>query len=200
MSTKTKVDRGTLHTVTDSDDPSTGSWRFFLWWMLAFLGFPLGGLVAFVLVGSVEGVVSGALGGALAGAVIGAAQWLVLRRYMRVGPEWILATALGVTIGDALGALLTGAGTGIGALLIIGLATGVAVGLLQWGLALRGRLLRARLWPPVVAMAWPVGWTVTWAFGIDVERGFFVFGASGALVFAAITGLAMLLMLRGRTR
>jgi hypothetical protein len=27
-----------------------------------------------------------------------------------------------------------------------------------------------------------------------------VFGASGALVFAAITGLAMLLMLRGRTR
>jgi hypothetical protein len=27
-----------------------------------------------------------------------------------------------------------------------------------------------------------------------------VFGATGALVFAAITGLAMLLMLRGRTR
>ena len=200
MSTNTKEDRGTKDIMTDSDDPRAGGWRFFLWWMLAFLGFPLGGLVAFVLVGSVEGVVSGALGGALAGAVIGAAQWLVLRRYMRVGPEWILATALGVTIGDALGALLTGAGTGIGALLIIGLATGVAVGLLQWGLALRGRRLRARLWPPVVAIAWPLGWTVTWAFGIDVERGYFVFGASGALVFAAVTGLAMLLMLRGRTR
>src|SRR3712207_1331216 len=51
--------------------------------MLAFLGFPLGGLVALTLVGSVEGAVSGALGGALAGAVIGAAQWLVLRRYLR---------------------------------------------------------------------------------------------------------------------
>jgi hypothetical protein len=200
VSTKIKEDRGTKHTVTNRADPSTVGWRFFLWWMLAFLGFPLGGLLALVLVGSVEGVVSGALGGALAGAVIGAAQWLVLRRYLRVGPEWILATALGVAIGDAIGALLTGAGTGIGALLIIGLATGVAVGLLQWGLALRGQLLRARLWPPVVAIAWPVGWTVTWAFGIDVERGFLVFGASGALVFAAITGLAMLLMLRGRTR
>jgi hypothetical protein len=184
--------------VTDTEDPSTGGWRFFLWWMLAFLGFPLGGFLALVLVGSVEGVVSGALGGALAGAVIGAAQWLVLRRYMRVGPEWILATAFGLAIGDALGALLTGAGTGIGALLIIGLATGVAVGLLQWGLALRGRLLRASLWPLVVAIAWPVGWTVTWAFGIDVERGYFVFGSSGALIFAAITGLAMLLMLRSR--
>jgi hypothetical protein len=186
--------------VSDSAAPRAGGWRFFLWWMLAFLGFPLGGLLALVVVGSVEGVVSGALGGALAGAVIGAAQWLVLRRYMRVGPEWILATALGVAIGDALGALLTGAGTGIGALIITGLATGVAVGLLQWGLALRGRLPLASLWAPVVAIAWPVGWTVTWAFGIDVERGFLVFGASGALVFAALTGFAMLLMLRGRIR
>jgi hypothetical protein len=186
--------------VSDSDAPRAGEWRFFLWWMLAFLGFPLGGFLALVVVGSMEGMVSGALGGALAGAVIGAAQWLVLRRYMRVGPEWILATALGVAIGDALGALLTGAGTEIGDLLIIGLATGVAVGLLQWGLALRGRLLHASLWPLVVAIAWPVGWTVTWAFGIDVERGYFVFGASGALVFAVLTGLAMLLMLRSQLR
>jgi hypothetical protein len=185
--------------VTDSDEPRAGGWRFFLWWMLAFLGFPLGGLLALVLVGSVEGAASGALGGALAGAVIGAAQWLVLRRYLRVGPEWVLATALGVAIGDALGALLTGAGTGIGALLITGLATGVAVGLLQWGLFLRGRLLVASLWVPVVAIAWTLGWTVTWATGVDVERGYYVFGALGALVFAAVTGLAMLLMLRGRT-
>src|ERR671913_1532000 len=100
--------------VSDSTEPRAAGWRFLLWWMLTFLGFPFGGLLALVLVGSVEGVVSGALGGALAGAVIGAAQWLVLRRYMRVGPEWILATALGVAIGDALGVLLTGAGTGIG--------------------------------------------------------------------------------------
>jgi hypothetical protein len=200
VSTTTNEDRGTKHTVTDSGEPRAAEWRFFVWWMLAFLGFPLGGVLALLVVGSVEGVVSGALGGALAGAVIGAGQWLVLRRYLRVGPEWILATALGVAIGDALGALLAGAGTGIGDLLIIGLATGVVVGLLQWGLFLRGRLLLASLWPPVVAIAWPVGWTVTWAFGIDVERGYYVFGATGALVFAAITGLAMLLMLRGPSR
>jgi len=186
--------------VSDSDDPRAGGWRFFLWWMLAFLGFPLGGLLALLLVGPVDGAVSGALGGALAGVVIGAAQWLVLRRYLRLGPEWILATALGVAIGDALGALLTGAGTGIGALLITGLATGIATGLLQWGLFLRDRVLAASLWVPVVAITWPLGWTVTWAAGVDVERGYYVFGASGALVFAALTGLAMLLMLRGRTR
>jgi hypothetical protein len=186
--------------VTVSDEPSAVGWRFFLWWMLAFLGFPLGGELALVLVGSVDGVASGALGGALAGAVIGAAQWLVLRRYMWVGPEWILATALGVALGDGLGALLAGAGTEIGDLLITGLATGVAVGLLQWGLVLRGRLLVASLWPLVVAIAWPIGWMVTWAAGIDVERGYYVFGSTGALVFAAITGAAMWLMLRGSSR
>jgi hypothetical protein len=124
--------------VSDSADPRAGGWRFFLWWMLAFLGTPVGGELALIVVGPVEGAVSGALGGALAGSVIGAAQWLALRRHLRVGPEWILATALGVAIGDALGALLTGAGTGIGALLITGLVTGVAVGLLQWGALLAG--------------------------------------------------------------
>jgi hypothetical protein len=39
----------------------------------------------------------------------------------------------------------------------------------------------------------------TWVIGIDVERGYYAFGASGALIFAALTGMAMLLMLRGRT-
>jgi hypothetical protein len=186
--------------VSDNDDPRTGGgWRFFLWWMLTFLGFPLGGFLALLLVGSVEGVLSGALAGALAGAVIGAAQWLVLRRYLKVGPGWILATALGVAIGDGVGALLTGAGTEIGALLITGLATGVAAGLLQWAL-IRGRVRAANLWLPVVAAAWPVGWTVTWSIGVDVERGYAVFGSTGALVFTTITGLAMLFLVSGRTR
>jgi hypothetical protein len=43
--------------VSDSDDPRAGGWRFFLWWMLAFLGFPLGGLLALVVVGAMEGLV-----------------------------------------------------------------------------------------------------------------------------------------------
>ena len=89
--------------MTASDGLGAVGWRFFLWWMLAFLGFPLGGLLALMVAGPVEGAVSGALGGALAGAVIGAAQWLVLRRYLRVGPEWILATALGVESAMPLG-------------------------------------------------------------------------------------------------
>ena len=88
--------------------------RFFVLWMLTFLGFPLGGTLALLVVGSVEGPADGAVGGALAGAVLGAAQWLVLRGRLAVGPLWILATALALGLGDAAGAALTGAGTRIG--------------------------------------------------------------------------------------
>lgn len=169
--------------------------RFFLFWMLAFLGVPLGGLLAILVVGSIEGVLSAALAGALAGAVIGAAQFLALRGRSRVGPGWVLVTALGLAIGNTVGASLTGAGTSLGALIVTGVAAGVSVGLAQWML-LRRRVAAAILWTPVVAAAWPIGWTVTWSVGVDVERGYAVFGASGALVFAAITGAAMLLLTR----
>jgi hypothetical protein len=60
--------------VTDSDEPSTFRWRFFLWWMLAFLGLPLDGLLALMLVASVDGVTSGAVAGGSAGTVIEAIQ------------------------------------------------------------------------------------------------------------------------------
>lgn len=174
-------------------------WRFFLWWMLAFLGFPAGGLLAVLVVGSIGGLVTGALAGALAGAIIGTAQWLVLRRYSGIGPAWIGATALSMAVGDGLGALFTGVGTEIGALVTTGLVTGVAVGLLQWAV-LRGHLQAAGLWVPVSIVAWPVGWTVTWSIGVDVERGYAVFGSSGAITFAAITGVTMLFLLRGPPR
>jgi hypothetical protein len=104
-----------------------------------------------------------------------------------------------LALGDGVGAALTGAGTTIGDLLVTGLVSGVAVGLVQ-GALLWGRVRVAGLWPFVVALAWPLGWMVTWAVGVDVGRGYAVFGSTGALVFAAITGAAMLLIIRGRDR
>lgn len=169
--------------------------RFFLFWMLAFLGFPLGGLLAALTVGPIDGPLSAALAGAMAGLVIGTAQFLVLRRRPGIGPVWIFATALGLAAGDALGVAVTGAGTSLGALIVTGTAAGACVGAAQWTL-LRRRGATASWWLPVVALAWPIGWTVTWAIEVDVERGYAVFGASGALVFAAITGTAMMLLTR----
>jgi len=166
--------------------------RFFLLWMCTFLGFPIGGALAVSIFGPVDGVASGALGGALAGTVIGTAQWLVLRGRAGVEALWVPATAVGLGVGDAVGAGLTGAGTGIGSLLVTGGASGLAVGLLQWTV-LKEHARRAALWPAVVSVSWPAGWAVTWAIGVDVERGYAVFGSTGALLFAAITGAALLL-------
>ncbi len=174
-------------------------WSFVAWWMLAFLGFPLGGLLAIEVVGAIDGPARAALAGFLAGSVIGAAQWLVLRRYLRISTWWVVATAAGLASGNAIGAVMTGAGTELGDLVLTGLAAGVAVGLAQWTL-LSAHLRIAILWPLVVTIAWPIGWTVTWAAGVDVERGYAVFGATGALVFAALTGTAMWLLMRGTAR
>src|SRR5215210_9074131 len=167
--------------------------------MLTFLGFPVGGVLALLLVGSIDGAADGALGGAAAGVGIGGAQWLVLRGRLGMTPLWIAATALGLALGDGVGAALTGVGTTIGDLLVTGLISGVAVGLLQ-GMLLGRRVQVGGLWTLVVALAWPLGWTVTWAIGVDVERVYAVFGSSGALVFAAITGATMTLILRSRDR
>lgn len=174
-------------------------WSYLGWWMLAFLGFPPGGLLAIEVVGSIDGPASAAMAGALAGVVIGTAQWLVLRRYLGVGARWIAATAVGLAGGNALGALLTDAGTAVDDLIVTGLAAGVAVGISQWSV-LRSSIPAAHLWVIAVALAWAIGWTVTWAFGVDVERGYAVFGATGALVFAAITGASMWLLVRGPNR
>ena len=40
-----------------SDRSRSAGWRFFLWWMLTFLGFPLGGVLALLVVGSIDGAV-----------------------------------------------------------------------------------------------------------------------------------------------
>ena len=40
--------------------------------------------------------------------------------------------------------------------------------------------------------SWPLGWLATWAVvGVNADMGFSVFGASGALLVTALTGLAL---------
>ncbi|MBC7593571.1 MAG: hypothetical protein H7288_06490 [Kineosporiaceae bacterium] len=40
-----------------------------------------------------------------------------------------------------------------------------------------------------------LGWTVTTLAGIDVDQQFITFGASGAIVYAALSGIALLALL-----
>lgn len=176
---------------------SRGGWGFWGGWGLAFLGFPLGGLAGLGLAGAVTGAPQAALGGAATGAVIGAAQWLVLRRRLPLSPLWVAATAAGMAGGLALSVGLLGTATADATLALRGLLTGAAIGLAQYPL-LRPLTPRAPLWPAVVALGWAVGWLVTRAFGVDLAPNFTVFGATGALTFQLLTGLALAWMLGRR--
>ena len=153
-------------------------------WLPTFLAFPLGGLIAMGVVGSLDDPLTGAAGGLLAGAVIGAAQALALGAGLRFAGY----TAAAMAAGTAVAAAITGAGTELGDLMLTGLVAGASVGAAQATLLGRSRLA----WPAVTAASWALAWLVTWAVvGINADQGFFVFGSSGALVATLLTGLAL---------
>jgi hypothetical protein len=160
----------------------------FLRWAPTFLGFPVGGWLAFQVAGSITGPLTAALAGVIAGAVIGGAQWLALGRV--AGWRWFAATLLGTGAGSSLAAIATGAGTTTPALVISGLIVGALVGAAQ-GVALRRGLRITAIWAATVSMGWALGWLVTANVIVDAENGYVAFGSSGALVATALTGLVL---------
>jgi hypothetical protein len=169
--------------------------RTALLWLPTFVGFPLGGLLAELVVGRVDAPLAAVAGGALTGAVLGAVQWLGLRR-RGVGPRWIVATAVGLAVGLGGGAALVGYRTSLASLAAQGAVCGAAVGIAQAGL-LRGAFGRlAAAWPAATAALWALGWTVTTAVGVDVEAQYTVFGSTGALTVTVLSAVLPLALAR----
>ena len=175
--------------------PQINERRFFAEWMLTFLSFPLGGIMALAFGGPMEDAVSAASSGAVAGVVIGLAQLIILRRHVGMTAGWLVSTVTGLTLGNTIGVLLSGGGTQTGDLLIVGAAAGISVGIIQWAM-LREYLQQAILWPLAVTLAWPLGWLVTLSIGTNVQLGYAVFESFGGLAFAALTGAALVSMAR----
>jgi hypothetical protein len=171
-----------------------------LWlrWLPTFVGFIVGGALATAVVGRVDSLGAAAVGGALAGIVIGSGQWLVLRRRLPQAGWWIAATAAGQAIGLAAGAALVGYGTEPGELAVQGAVTGLAIGGLQ-ALVLRRNGTSWYWWALAMPPLWALGWTVTWAGGIHVDEQFTNFGAYGAIVVTALSGLLLAQVLRSGT-
>ena len=171
--------------------------RFWLFWVLALLSFPIAGLLA-NLVGSVTTPVRAILAGAIAGATLGLVQWLVLRsRLPLLSIWWAVAMSVGMAIGLAISTVLLGSETGGNELLWRGAITGLWIGIAQW-IILRQvlPLPQSVIWIGVVAVGWAVAWFVTRAAGIDLSPKWSVFGVSGALTFQLLTGLALYFLLR----
>ena len=76
-----------LQTQSVASVAAVASGRFWALWAVAFLGFPIGGGLAYVLVGPITTPVQAALAGAITGAILGLVQWFVLRLRLPV-PIW----------------------------------------------------------------------------------------------------------------
>lgn len=168
--------------------------RFLLLWVLAFLSFPIAGLLA-NLMGAVTTPGVAILAGLIAGGTLGLVQWLVLRSQLPLSRWWILATAAGMAIGLAIGTAFLGSDTAGGPLLWRAAITGLCIGIAQW-LLLRQVLPQSIVWIGVITLGWTVGWFVTRGAGIDLSYKWAVFGASGALTFQLLSGLALYFLLR----
>jgi len=168
-------------------------------WMATFVGFPLGGYAAFLVLGPVDTVRTALIGGLITGLAIGVAQAAGMGRTRPpVGP-WIAATAIGMTVGLAVGAATVDYATTLTALAIQGAICGLAVGAAQAVVLhpLLGRLALA--WPAALAVIWAAGWMVTTAAGIQVDQQFTVFGAFGAIAVTALTAVLPVLLSRSRS-
>jgi len=163
--------------------------------MLTFFAVPIGGGLAYLLFRSMEGRSKADHWRFVTGLVLGAAQWLVLRQTIPLSGWWIVATSIGLAIGLALSVAWTGTSIELRPLIVRAVLTGGMIGVAQW-LLLRRHVAMAGLWIVVVAIGWALGWAVTRAAGVDLSKDWLVFGASGALAFAALTGLALLYLLR----
>ena len=83
-------------------------------------------------------------------------------------------------------------GTSLGALALMGLVSGAALGIAQ-GLVLtwQGDTRLAAAWTAAMPVLFALGWVSTTAIGVSVDQQFTVFGAAGAVLFTLASGLVL---------
>jgi hypothetical protein len=165
--------------------------------LVSFAGYPLGGYASFLLTGRVDSPVPAVAGGFLTGLVLGAVQVWAIGQARPRPMAWILATAVGLMGGVAVGAALVDYRTDLASLATQGAVTGALVGIAQAIVVLPRVGVLAFAWPPFLSGAFAAGWAITTSAGIDVDQQFTIFGSSGALVATVLTAV-LPLALSGR--
>lgn len=163
--------------------------RTWMIWVAGFVAFPIAGLAGTAAAGRADDVLAALLGGTVTGVVLGTGQALASRRRLD-WRTWVPATAGGMGIGLMLGATSVDYGTRLADLALMGALTGAVLGVAQT-LALPSGTQRRWVWAAAMPMLWALGWTVTTLIGYEVETQVMVFGASGALVFTALSGVVL---------
>lgn len=179
------LDRTTTPIRTRSDKP----WLRTARWVGSFIGFPLGGLTASVIVGPVNSGLTAIAGGLLTGAVLGAVQAVGLGLAGTAALRWIAATSVGLGTGLGIGATAVGFATSLPDLLVQGAISGLLVGVAQAILLRKSLGSLALSWPPAVAAFSALGWFLTTSVGVRVDQQWTVFGAAGAITVTVLTAL-----------
>lgn len=180
--------------MTATPATRTSLWRPWALWTIGFLAFPIAGLAGRAVAGPVDDLFAAALGGAMTGLVIGIGQSLVGRGAVRAA-RWIPATTIGMAVGLAVGAAAVGYRTSLADLALMGVLTGVPLGIAQ-ALALPSTSRWRWLWAITIPALWGLGWTITTLVGVDVEATYTIFGSTGAVTFAALSGIVLYALVR----
>ena len=171
----------------------SGSGRsLMLRWIIATLGFPIGGFTGHLVGGPAATLVAALISGLIAGAIIGAGQGAALGILRpRALTLWAGASAVG------LGAALAAVTAVIGQIdtqadaVALGAISGLALGAGQAALLMRERVANTWTWIVASGIAWAVGWAVTSGIGVALAAGWPVYGLSGAIASQLITGVVL---------
>jgi hypothetical protein len=165
-------------------------------WIIAVVGFPIGGLLAQTIAGPAATLTAAALSGVIAGAIIGMAQGIALWLRGQALVMWVAGTAIALAV--ALAAVTAAIGqieTSTEAI-VLGAVSGLLIGAVQAALLMRAGIANAWVWVLVTGVAWAVGWLITASVGVALAPGWPVYGASGALVSQIITAVALWRLVR----
>src|SRR4051812_8436382 len=106
--------------ITSPQRPFIPGWR----WVAVGLAFPVAGYIGWKVGGRVDAVGAALVGGALTGAGLGVAEWWAAKGTLGRAAAWIGSSAAGYAVGLAAGAALVGYETDVGALAVMGAASG----------------------------------------------------------------------------
>jgi hypothetical protein len=172
-------------------------WR----WVAVAAAFPISGLIGGAISGPVDAIGAALVGGALTGAGLGAVEWWAAEGSLGDPAAWIGSSAAGYAGGLAAGAALVGYGTDIGSLAAMGLVSGGTLGAAQaLALARHGDTRLAAAWATATPLLFALGWCATSAIGVNVEDQFTVFGAAGAVLVMALSGVVLARFATDRTQ
>lgn len=162
-------------------------------WIPTFLAFPIGGLLAKLILGSANSVMKSVGGGLVVGIVVGLFQFYALKKY-GVSTSWVIATAIAVTVAALINSYAFSFKFDTTSLVGSGLVAGLLVGLGQ-ALSQTKEAKFILLWTVCTTIAWSIAWFITSKVIVDPEAQYHVYGSSGALLTTIGLGICLKFLL-----